>query len=44
MAEIYSQAVCLMDGLTDDYECWNGVLPDMLHKDDAVLCVPSPWG
>ena len=39
-----SQAVCLTDGLTDDYEHWDAELPDMPHKDDAVLYVPSPCG
>ncbi|KAF9642810.1 hypothetical protein BDM02DRAFT_3273313 [Thelephora ganbajun] len=32
-----SQAVCLADGITDDYECWRGDLSETLHKAKTVL-------
>ena len=34
-----SHTACLVDGLTDDYEIWNGELPETLCKDKSVLCV-----
>ena len=34
-----SQTACLLDGLTDDYEIWNGELPETLRKDKSVLYV-----
>ena len=33
------QAACLVYGPTDDYESWNGDLPDQLHKHKTVLYV-----
>ena len=38
-----SQAACLIDGLIDDYECWNGELPEMLHKVKKVEYVLGLW-
>ena len=35
-----SQTACLLDGLTDDYEIWNGELPETLRKDKSMLYVP----
>ncbi|KAF9779806.1 hypothetical protein BJ322DRAFT_343003 [Thelephora terrestris] len=32
-----SQAACLTDGLTDDYECWYGKLPETSLKDKIVI-------
>ena len=40
-ARIDSQLLCLVDGLTDDYEYWHGELPEALRKDKAVLYVPN---
>jgi len=34
-----SQAACLVDGPTDDYESWDGEPAKELLKDNAVLCV-----
>ena len=39
MAGLDSQAACLMDGLIDDYELWDGELPEMLLKDKIVMYV-----
>ena len=36
-----SQAVCLSDDLTDDYECLEGGLPKLPHEDESVLYVPG---
>ena len=30
-----------MDGLTDDYECWSGELPETLLKDETAMYVPG---
>ena len=35
------QAACLVYGPTDDYESWNGDLPDELRKHKTPLYV---WG
>ena len=37
-----SQTACLVDGLTDDYEIWNGELPETPRKDKSVLYVTYP--
>jgi len=34
-----SQPPCLPDGLTDDYEYWNGELSEAPRKDEKVLYV-----
>ena len=34
-----SQTARLLDGLTDDYEIWNGELPETLRKDKSVMYV-----
>lgn len=34
-----SQAAYVMDGLTDDYECWSGEPPETLHNDKATMYV-----
>lgn len=39
IAETDSQPACLADGLADDYEYWDGELPEALRKDKAALCV-----
>ena len=36
---INSQAACLADGLTDDYESLHGELHNELHKDETLLYV-----
>ena len=36
-----SQAVCVLDGLTDDYECWDGGLPGITRKNETFLYVPD---
>ena len=33
--------MCLSDDLTDDYECLDGELPELPHKDEATLYVPG---
>ena len=40
-AAVDSQAVCVLDDLTDDYDRWDGELPEMQRKDEAALYVPS---
>jgi hypothetical protein len=39
IAETDSQPACLADGLTDDYEYWDGEPPEALRKDKGTLCV-----
>jgi hypothetical protein len=38
---IYSQAVCLIDDLVDDYERWYGEIPETPDKTERVLYVPG---
>ena len=33
----------MMDGLTDDYECWDGERPEAQREDKTVVYVPGPW-
>ena len=33
------QAACMVNEPTDDYEIWNGDLPDELHKHKTALYV-----
>ena len=40
---IDSQAACLIDGLIDDYKCWNDELPETLRKVKKVVYVPGLW-
>ena len=39
VAKIDSQPAYLADGLADDYEYWDGELPEALRNDKAALCV-----
>ena len=43
-AEIDSPAICVSDGVTDDYECWDGELPEVPHEDEGTLYAPSLRG
>lgn len=38
---VEAEVVCLVDGLTDDYEFCNKKLLEAQHKDKAHLYVPS---
>lgn len=40
---IDSQAACLIDGLIDDYKCWNDELPETLRKVKKAVYVPGLW-
>ena len=37
-----SQAMCMPDGLTDDYESWDGEVPEVPRKNEEVLYVSNP--
>jgi len=39
---IDSQVACPVDEPIDDYESWDGELPEAVNKDKMVLCVPNP--
>jgi hypothetical protein len=36
-----SKAAPLVDELTDDYERWQGEIPETLHKDNSALYVST---
>ena len=40
---IDSQAACLVDGPTDDYEGWNGEIAEELLEEKAVLYAHCSW-
>ena len=40
---IDSQAACLMDGLTDDYECYHGEHPETQRKGKGTMYVSVSW-
>jgi hypothetical protein len=40
-AGVEAEIVCLVDGLTDDYEFCDEKLPEAQHKDKADLYVPG---
>ena len=37
------QVACLMDGLTDDYECCHSEYPGTLHKGKGAMYVSGLW-